>query len=174
MISKTDVVFTLTKLEVLFDNAILSPLTYPEANYFGKLAVIEASSWLEECVEDMCESLASTNLTVGENTKAFDTFKKNNHGFNYEKYFRNNLLLKIIGLVNIEKLELLIGSTQKFQEMKAALNSLAVLRGGFAHAHLTETTALSVQSVRDTIRLFNQSVTGLTEIEKQLKKIKFK
>ncbi|MEO8762466.1 MAG: hypothetical protein ABI448_16330 [Bacteroidia bacterium] len=76
MISKSEVVDNLTRLEQLFDNSLLKPTTYHEANYFGKLAVMEASAWLEECVENIYEELASLHLTVEANKKSYKTIIK--------------------------------------------------------------------------------------------------
>lgn len=174
MISKIEVVDNLNRLNGLFNSAINNPVTYPEANFYAKLAILEASAWLEQCVEDLYEKIAQPNLSVNINIKSFESTIKRNHGFNYDDYFRNKLLLNLIGLINLEKMESNIASTQKFQDMKGALNSLTLLRGNLAHNHLTGVTTLSVQTVGQTITLFNQAILGLVEIEKYLKKIKFK
>ncbi|MEO8762467.1 MAG: hypothetical protein ABI448_16335 [Bacteroidia bacterium] len=70
-------------------------------------------------------------------------------------------------------MELALGSREEFQYMKAALNSLTTLRGDLAHTHL-KGTILSVQTVKETIKLFNDAVGGLKIMETYLRKIKFK
>lgn len=174
MISKREVSYNLRRLEKHFDEAIRRPSGHRDANFYGKLAVLEASAWLEQCIEDIFRKLSESYLTVPQHTNLYNEKIKNNHGFNYEKYFKNTLSLNLIGLVLTERMEMNLAIDPKFSKMKAALSSLTILRGNLAHSHLIGGAMLRVQSVTDTIRLFNDASEGLGTVEKYLKKIKFK
>lgn len=173
MIPRTEVLANLKRLEKLFNEAILVPRRYREANFYGKLAILEASAWLEQCIEDIFSQLANGKLTVAQNVTFYSDKIDDNHGFSYEKYLRNKLGINLIGLVLIEKMEFTLGGQQKFQDMKAGLRSLTRLRGGLAHTHLTG-TAVTVQNVALTITTYKECVEGLKLVERHLKKIKFK
>ncbi len=135
MISKTDVQYNLKRLEILFNKSILTPRGYRNANFYGKLAILEASAWLEQSIEDIFSQLSTSKLLVAGNLGFYQNKVHDNHGFNYEKYLRNRLSINLIGLVLTEKMETALGGSIRFQKMKAALISLTTLRGSLAHSH---------------------------------------
>ena len=170
MISKKGITKNLKELDALYQNARghLKPQLY------AKLAIIEVSGWIEECVDSIVNDLSDDNLLLPKNINQYknDTIKKNS-GFQYEFYIRNRLMKDLIGIVLIERIESILSADPKFIRMVAALQILTTIRNENAHTHISGITPnLIAPSV--TSRYFQDVYDGLTILNRRLRKIKFK
>ncbi|HXS37610.1 MAG TPA: HEPN domain-containing protein [Flavipsychrobacter sp.] len=169
MISKRHITKTLKELNALYS----ASRGFAKPKLYSKLAIIEASGWIEECLDSIVRNLCSGNLSPT-NYRQYDTETiKKNSGFKYEQYIRNKLLKDLIGLVLIEKFETILSANRDFITMIPALDTLAKVRNDCAHTHLSGTTP-SLMAPSATIRNFEEIYNGLKAMNKQLKKLKFK
>ena len=116
------------------------------------------------------EDLAKRVLKNRSNIKITQELIKRNYGFEYEDNFRK-LLVNVIGLVNVEKLEVKIDQI-KYSKLKAALTNLKACRNREAHTHL-KGVARSIDAPSVIKRNFIDVYEGLKNIELTLKLMRF-
>lgn len=137
--------------------------------YFSKLAILELCGWIEESMDDIVIKFANRKLKIVNNIDLVrNKFIKYNHGFHYESNFRP-MLIKTIGIINVEKIENRI-SNAVMHLFKSALGNLKTKRDNEAHSYIRGVTR-TIQAPSITIREFNQIFNGLKEIEEKIKNI---
>ncbi len=173
MLHRRNVSYNLRKLDSLFLVAIKKPKTYKLANFYAKVAVLEACSWLENCIDKIFEDIYTTKLIVPGNKSDYKYILDRNYGFHYKENVRNKLSQNLFGLIHIEQIERKLNAEQVFNDMRGALGSLKTVRDDLAHEHQSG-SAINVQTVAQTKLYFEQAYEGLKLFEKEIKKIKFK
>lgn len=93
----------------------------------------------------------------------------NTHGFHYKNHFRN-MLIQLVGLINVEKLESDLDEN-KFNIMRSTLGSLKQCRDLQAHTHIKGTTQ-RIDAPSLTQNRFQQIYEGLKDIESCARKMK--
>ena len=170
MLPKRNISDNLRKLDKLFLEAMTKPKTYKMANFYAKVAVLEACSWLENCIDKIFEDVYTTKLTVSGNQSDYKKILDHNYGFHYKDNIRGKLAQNLIGLIHIEEIEKKLNVKQAFLDMKAALGSLKAVRNDLAHEHQTG-SAVTVQTVSQTKLYFDQAYEGLKLFEREIKRI---
>ena len=170
MISRVEITRNLNEINNLYNSArgIKKP------NFFAKLAILEASRWIEECIDKIVLNISNSKLTLLPNKNTYlNEIVKKTSGFEYNRYIRDRLLRTLIGLILTEKIESVLNIDPLFVQMKASSVILSQHRNDNAHVFISGTTpSLIAPSV--TIQLFNEIYEGLRVLNRELKKIKFK
>lgn len=153
------------------DRMYISAKTPKESLYYAKLAILELCGWIEESMDDVILGCARRHLRVSANRSHLENdVVKNNYGFEYKKHFRN-MLIQLIGLVNVEKMERSIDPL-KFDRLKSTLGSLKGARNPEAHTHIKNATRrINAPSV--TLAQFPAIYDGLKEIDNYLRASKY-
>jgi len=119
----------LKELQKLYDN----PADPVHKDYYSKLALLELCGWLEAVLDEITLNYARVKLTEPKNIELLENeIVGKIYGCDYKTHFRI-MLIKIIGLTNIEKLELELKSLGVFQILVSQLGSLSSLRNPAAH-----------------------------------------
>ncbi len=134
-------------------------------NNDSKLALMELCGWIELCIDEILEKYIDLKLILSANiTLAKTNFIKNTYGFEYDKNLRP-LLIKIIGLINVEQVEdILEFDSGTFTLLKAQLNNLVSLRNQAAHTTIVGVTH-TYQSPHSIITNLNNVHLYLTKLE---------
>ena len=141
-----------------------------KALFYSKLAVLELCGWIEESMDDMIQILAKKYLKEQINLNYIeDPVIKFTHGFKYKGDFRN-MLIQLIGVINVEKLENNLDST-KFHIMKSTLGSLKECRDKQAHTHIKGIRQI-IDSPSLTKDRFWKIYEGLKDFESCVRKMK--
>lgn len=137
MLPKQPIKDLLDELKTLYD----STTDTNHKVYYSKLALMELCGWIELCIDEILENYIDTKLSLATNLNLAKTiYVKQTYGFEYDKNLRP-LLIKIIGLINVEKVEDLLdfeGGT--FTLLKSQLNNLVSLRNAAAHTTIVGVT----------------------------------
>ncbi|MDJ0734184.1 MAG: HEPN domain-containing protein [Nostocaceae cyanobacterium] len=164
-ITKGKILKTIDDLDHLYNQT-----TNPNLQkYYSKLALIELCGWIELSMDDIILKCAKRCLKKTLHIKKIEQEVKRNSAFDYENNFRE-LLIKIIGLINFEKLEKNVKPVS-LATLKPKLDSIKRLRNSHAHTYLKNCTqVLNAPSVtkRDCLDIFN----ALKDYEKTLKRLK--
>lgn len=163
-IAKTKILKTIDTLDKLY-NKTNNPNLH---KYYSKLALLELCGWIEQAMDDIILKCAKRCLKQQNHIKIVQDDIKRNSAFDYDNNFRN-LLVKIIGFMNFEKLEKNV-TPMSLSNLKSKLNSLKPLRNSHAHTHIEQCTqVLNAPSVtkRDFIEIFN----ALKDYEQTLKRL---
>lgn len=164
-IAKTKILKTIEELDRLYNSSSNPSLKM----YYSKLALLELCGWLEQAMDDIILSCAKRCLRQTIHISHIESEVKKNSAFDYEINFRS-LLIKVIGLMNFEKLEMQVSPTS-LTVLKPKLNSLKPLRNSHAHTHIKGCTmTLNAPSVTkgDFLIIFN----ALKDYEKTLKNLR--
>ena len=164
-ISKTKILQTIKSLDCLYNQTSDTNLK----TYYSKLALLELCGWIELAMDDIILCCLRRCLKNQDYIKHVKSEVKKNSAFDYENNFRN-LLIKVVGLMNFEKLERKINPLS-LVTLKATLDKLKPLRNSHAHTYLKGCTqVLNAPSVTkgDFIVVFN----ALKDYERTLKKLK--
>ncbi len=167
MIVKGYIRDNLDRLENLYyvDSAGLAGFLY------SKLAILELGGWAEESMEDIVLRHAKRHLRK---ELKFNSFKKyhvdKNHGFHYEKNFFV-MLIKLIGIVNVERIERKI-DLLRFDQMKSALSTLKYSRNSLAHTH-TKGITVTIDTPSITKKSFVRILEGFKEFDNILRTLSF-
>lgn len=141
-----------------------------KALFYSKLAILEVCGWVEESMDDIIQINANRHLKEKQNLDYVDKpIIQLTYGFDYQNNFRN-MLIQLIGIINVERLESNINSN-KFLDMKSALGSLKKCRDRQAHTHIRGTTTV-IDSPSVTQNRFHQVYEGLKDIELCVRKMK--
>jgi hypothetical protein len=108
--------------------------------YYSKLSLIELCGWIELCIDEITKNYIDLKLSKTTNINlAKKQFVDNTFGFEYDKNLRP-ILIKLIGIVNVEPLEDLLDHNGDFTLLKSQLNSLISLRNPAAHTSIAGVT----------------------------------
>ncbi len=119
----------LIELQKLYDN----PVDPVHKDYYSKLALLELCGWLELVIDDITLTYARTKITEAKNVELLEKeIVGKTYGCDYKSNFRP-MLIKIIGLSNIEKFENKLTTIGIFQILVSQLGSLSSLRNPAAH-----------------------------------------
>ncbi|MEN9549632.1 MAG: hypothetical protein RIR12_2223 [Bacteroidota bacterium] len=126
----------LKELQKLYDN----PADPVHKDYYSKLALLELCGWLELVIDDITLTYARARIT---DSKNIDLLEKEivgkSYGCDYKGNFRP-MLIKIIGLTNVERFENRLTTLGIFQILVSQLGSLASLRNPVAHTSIAGVT----------------------------------
>lgn len=165
MIAKSHITSTLNELDKLYNSASSQKKTI----YFSKLAVIELCGWIEETLDVILIRHGNRNLKKIENKKFCEKqIVKRNYGFQYDENIRI-MLIKLIGLIQVEKLEHELEKTAQITSLKSTLTTLKKERNEAAHTHLKGITRRFNAPSR-TIGDFNNIKVILERIDTELRK----
>jgi hypothetical protein len=96
--------------------------------------------WIEETLDDIIIRHANRNLIETTNkTYCNEQIVAPNYGFQYKKNLRP-MLVKLIGLIEVEKLEKQLEKTAQITLLKNCLGNLKRSRDEAAHTHLKGVT----------------------------------
>jgi hypothetical protein len=138
--------------------------------FFSKLAIIELCGWIEESMDDIVLRCATRLLDEPSNRKYVQNdVVKRNYGFDYEKNFRQ-MLIKLLGLVNVEHIEAQI-DLAKHQAMNAALSNLVIQRNTEAHTHIKGVGKM-IDAPSVTLSRLSVVYDGLMEFDRAIRRIK--
>jgi hypothetical protein len=167
VIAKSYILENLRSLDYRYRNA----RSAKEALFCSKLAILELCGWIEESMDIVVRTCAKMHLKEPANlTICEGQIIGKNYGFDYQGNFRN-MLMRLAGLVAVEKLEKNIDPAIH-ASMTAALTSLKALRNTEAHTHLKgKTRTLNAPSV--TIAQFQPIYEGLIEFDRQMRQLRF-
>lgn len=167
MISKTYIRSNLNQIDNLYKKSTSNKV----ASYFSKLAILELCGWIEESMDEIVRRCVYRRLKDSTNIQFVeDTIIQRTYGFEYKRYFRN-MLLQVLGIINLEKLECELDK-RKFSQMQSTLDTLKTCRDREAHTHLKGATRrLDAPSV--TKSRFDTVYNGLRDIENCTRKMKF-
>lgn len=169
MLSKREIKITLDEINDLYNNSRGTK----KPQFYSMLALIEASGWVEKCIDKIVTEISSANLNTSNNTDFINNTLKKTNGFRYDDHIRNRLLKNLIGLALIEKIESILNSNADFIQMKSSLGTLNQRRNENAHDYISGATP-TIIAPSVTMRLFDEIYDGLKILRSQLKKIKFK
>ena len=136
MVAKTYIESTLNELDNLYNQAT----SQKKVIYYSKLATIELCGWIEETLDNIVMMHANRHLKENKNKKYIrnDVIQKN-YGFHYENNVRP-MLLKLIGIIELEKIEKKLEKTGQLSVLSSQLGTLVKTRNSAAHTHLKGVT----------------------------------
>lgn len=167
MITKGYIDSTLRALDAAYRTAA----TPDDAQRYAKLAIIELCGWIEESMDGVIFRCSKRHLKDPANqTYCEGKIIRNTWGFDYDPHFRF-MLMRLVGLINVEKLEQQVDQP-KYVLMTAALTFLKALRDVEAHTHLKGTTrTLTAPSV--IINKFQEVYDGLLDFDGTMRRCKW-
>lgn len=130
MICKSYLLKTLNQLDRLYNSSKARQKTI----FYSKLAVIELCGWIEETMDEIILRCANKCLKEQQSQKLIKNTVKTNYSFQYDNF--RKILMMIIGLVNLEKIEKKLNTTEKVTKLKTKLDSLKNSRNQAAHTHV--------------------------------------
>ena len=165
MIARSYIENNLIQLDKLYNAAATSKGQL----YYSKLAMLELCGWIEESMDDIVQKCANRILKLQSSKKFIKKeIIKRTYGFEYQRHFMK-MLTSVIGLINIEKLDLKLDISKK-TKLESALSTLKVVRNSEAHTHLKGVTR-SVDAPSVSISRFRDVFDGLKDIEIKLKEL---
>jgi len=139
MVIKKHIEKTLKKLDVKYNNALLSA-DPQEATYYSKLATLEYCGWIEESMDLIARRSVKGKIKTNTFQQIFDnSIIGNIHGFQYVRHFRQ-MMIRTIGIINMEKLEKHLISTNKLDVLKNELDAVRTDRNDAAHTWISGVT----------------------------------
>lgn len=167
MILKRDLLRQLKKLDILYNEALLSgDSDLPK--YYSRLAVLELGGWIEACMDELahCYPRRKRLRSISNKQYVNDVIDRN-YGFSYKDNFRK-IIKKVCGVVILEKVENRMNATRK-QALESALSLLYPERNEHAHQTISRSPQFTAPSV--CISLFKDIFDGLEDFEKHIKKM---
>jgi hypothetical protein len=108
---------SLQELQRLYDSAVDAS----HKTYYSKLALLELCGWLEDNFDDILLTFCSSRISAKANQEYLSkTIIDRTHGCSYADHFRH-MLIRVIGLINTEKLESSLDGTGELSAMSARL-----------------------------------------------------
>ncbi len=136
MIVKTHILKTLKDLDRRFN---ASPSNF-EATYYSKLAIIEGCGWIELTMDYIVKSYFDKKIKTVQFSKICNSLVKKNYGFQYEDNFKK-MLIPIIGVKQVEKLEVKLNKRGLIDILIAELEALKIHRNDASHTYIRATTS---------------------------------
>ena len=166
MLAKRPIEDLLKELSKLYDN----PADETHADFYAKLSLLELCGWLEAAIDNIILTYARLKVTTAKN---IDLLEKEivgkTYGCDYKDHARQ-MLIKIIGLINVEKLETELTNLGIFQILVSQLGSLWALRKPEAHTTIAGVTR-SFQAPSAMLTYLNSLEPILNTFETELNKI---
>jgi len=131
MIAKKYILKTLENLEDLYNSALNSP-NPQDATLFSKLALLEYCGWIEESMDDIAKRAVKYKIRTLHFQQIFKDRVEGIHGFLYKKHFRT-MLIQTMGIVEMEKLQTFLSSTNQLGILDSQLETLKAHRDKAAH-----------------------------------------
>lgn len=103
---KSDIEALLNHLQILYDN----PINSSHQHYYAKLALFELCGWLEGVFDELVQNHANSKLITLDCIQRYAEIIKKTHGCDYKKHLCP-LLRNLIGIVNVEKIEIILRDT---------------------------------------------------------------
>lgn len=127
---------TLVRLEKLYNQASANRSGSAKTLiYYSKMSLLELCGWIEEATDDIIKRHSGRKLKLAKNKKLVAEFVKKNYGFEYEANIRQ-MLARLIGIIELEKLELKLEKASSITLMRSVLEQLKIRRNSAAHTHL--------------------------------------
>lgn len=140
MISNHDILNTINELDLLYNS---QPA---QATYYSKLALLELCGWIETTMDYIVSEYSNVKLSEQSNIDHVnDEVIDKNYGFHYKKHFRP-MLMKVIGIINLEKVESPLIISGDLSTLQSQLGSLYTSRNRAAHTHTGTTTTYDAPS----------------------------
>ncbi len=136
--------------------------------YYSKMAIIELAGWVEESMDNIILMCCNRTLKEQTNKIVVRKFIKRNYGLQYDFHFRT-MLMKVVGLINLEKIEKSIGLVD-IDQLRNNLEQLTEARNKVAHTHIKGVT-VRINAPSITIASFRIIYSNLKSIENELKRI---
>lgn len=165
MIVKNYVLSSIEELERLYN----SSKSQKKAVYYSKLALLELCGWIEESIDDTIIRYCNRKMKLSSNKDAIKEIVRNNSGFQYNSNIRP-LLMRAIGIVNIEKIETKLEKTGKITRLSSMLGNLKSSRNDAAHTFLkgvTRTYNAPSRVKQDFLNIYSI----LKEIDEEVRKL---
>lgn len=167
MIARNYILTNLRELEKLYRNSTKTK----ETTYYSKLALLELCGWIEESMDDIIikhanRKLSGTSSNPNKNYVKRKVIDKNN-GFVYKDNFRP-MLMKLIGIIELEKLEKPMKVSGKLSILSSTLARLKTARNDAAHTHIKGLTR-NYDAPSITIRNFEDVYKCLLIIDAKLR-----
>lgn len=160
---KSQIETVINDLVALYD----SPATPTHKDYYAKLALLELCGWLESTLDDIVKNYSDNNLSDERNREIVDTqVIGKTYGCDYKEHFRP-MIIKLIGLKNIETLETTLRNNGVLQILVSQLNSLWALRKRAAHTSIAGVT-INYQAPSSMRTYLNSLYPILTQVEQEL------
>jgi hypothetical protein len=164
MISKVTIEQTIQQLDSLYNNAS----SQKKKIYYSKLGVIELCGWIESTFDQITLGYANRRLTLADNKKFVKKhIIKPNYGFEYYTNVRP-MLMKLLGLINLEWIEKRMDSSGKITQLVALLQNLKDARNKAAHTFIKGTT-ITYDAPSVTLTNFNNLYTIVIELDNQIR-----
>ena len=131
MLVKHQILSTLIDLNDKYEQA---PASKPQDSiYFSKLAILEYCGWIEDAFDKIALRCVKNKLETPHYKQILNnSIIQNNHGFQYKKNVRP-MLLKTVGIAQMEKFELSISDTGKLEILTSQLKDVLTDRNNAAH-----------------------------------------
>ncbi len=138
MIIKKNISNTLIRLDLLYYEA-LSSKNQNDATYFSKLALLECCGWIEESMDIIVYRSVKGKLKNERFKEMVASCIQSTSGFQYKNHFRK-MLIRTIGMVQVEKIEDYLDGTRQLDILKSELKTLKKYRDDAAHTWISGTT----------------------------------
>jgi hypothetical protein len=135
MIVKNYVLSSIDELDRLYN----ASRSQKKAVYYSKLALLELCGWIEESMDDIVLRYCNKKLKLTASKDDIKGIVKNNAGFQYNSNFRP-LLMRAIGIINLEKIEAKLEKRGKITRLSSLLGNLKSSRNDAAHTFLKGVT----------------------------------
>lgn len=154
MVDPIEITGILNKLDNLYNNTADIDLL----NWYSKLSMLEFCGWIESTMDQIVLSFSNREIKEKKYKDHCTSILNKNHGFLYSGHFKE-MLCRIIGLHNLEKIETKIGN-DNIETLNRELELLWKLRGELAH---TFTDSMKVYKTSPSI-ILNGSLVKILPI----------
>lgn len=178
MVDKSQIKYNLNQLNRLYEQSKGSK----KRAFYSKLAILELCGWIEYSVDDIIKSYADNRLLLTVNINLIKEAIKRTSSFAYdysyhERHFRN-MLVDLIGIINLEKLETIIQKKGHFEKMRSAISALKLSRDRLAHTYVAKANETldemeNIDAPSITKQRLDDVYSGLKEIERYIQKEKY-
>jgi len=123
MITKSHLLKNFNELDKLYNGAT-NKENDKQAIYYSKLALLELCGWIEESMDDIIRGYSNPKLKGKDNKEYLknDIIGRNN-GFSYTGF--REILVKTIGIIQLEKLEIKLEKQKIVFILKEALKRIS-------------------------------------------------
>ncbi len=164
MISRVYTEQTLSQLDSMFRSAT----SRKKEIYFAKLSVLELCGWIENSFDQIVQGYANRCLTNRDNKNFVKrNIIKPNYGFEYHNNVRP-MLMKTLGLVNLEKIENKLERTGKITQLVTLLGNLKDARNKAAHT-FTKGTTITYDAPSVTRANFTNLYNIISELDNEIR-----
>lgn len=166
MISRVYIEGTLDELDRLYSKA---PSQKKQIIY-SKMAILELCGWIELSIDDIAIRAANRTLrNLANRNQVKKEIVRLNYGFDYEKNVRQ-MLMKIVGLANIERAERRLYRCGDLTILKAMLDNLKIIRNSAVHTFL-KGTAVAYDSPSLTMANFRKLYDLVLKLNMEIERL---